>query len=258
MKKNENQMYFVTDIFIELLQKEFRIRYKSKFFGYLWSLMNPLANALVYYIVFGILMKNRQENYPIFLIAGLFPWQWIANSISTSPMSFISNAKLVKKIAFPRNMIQFVTVFQDMVHFIISIPIILIFMYAYEIPPSLSWLWGFPILLALQFVTLYSISLLLGIFNLFFRDTERLVQIFLMYFFYFTPILYSVSKVPERFHDLLYLHPFAPIVISWRELFLTGNIPWNYVGSATLYSIILFALARYFYKKLSWRLAEIL
>ena len=258
MNKSHEPEFHLKDIFIELLQKEFKIRYKSKFFGYLWSLMNPLANALVYYIVFGILMKSREENYPIFLIAGLFPWQWIANSIGVSPMSFISNARLVKKIAFPRSMIQFVTVFQDMVHFVISLPIILVFMYIYDIPPSLSWIWGFPILLLLQFITLYSISLLLGMFNLFFRDTERLVQIFLMYFFYFTPILYGLNKIPERFHDLLYFHPFAPIVISWRELLLSGNIPWNYVGSSSIYAFILFLLAEYFYTKLSWRLAEIL
>lgn len=246
------------DIFLELLHKEFKIRYKSKVLGYFWSLANPLANALVYYIVFGILMKSRQENYAIFLITALFPWQWIANSVSASPMSFISNAKLVKKISFPRNMIQFVTVFQDMAHFIISVPIILVFMYIYNISPSVTWIWGFPLLCAIQFMIVYSISLMLSTINLFFRDTERLVQIFIMYLFYFTPILYSIDKIPERFHNLLYFHPFAPIIISWRKLFLYGELHWNYIGASAIFGIIALFIATKIYNKLSWRLAEIL
>lgn len=255
LKNNEHHLY---DIFIELLKKEFKIRYKSQVLGYLWSLANPLSSAFVYYIVFGVLMKSREPNYPIFLIAALFPWQWIANSVSASPRIFISNAKLVKKVSFPRNMITFVLVFQDMVHFIISIPIIVAFMLFYKILPSVTWIWGIPLLCLIQFMLVYSFALLIGTINLFLRDTQRLVDIFIMYLFYFTPILYSVKKIPIRFHDFLYLHPFAPIIICWRELLLSGKIPLNYLLSSSIYAVSIFLISNTIYKKLSWRFAEVL
>ena len=117
------------DIIIALTQKELKVRYKHHAFGYLWSIANPLAYALIYFLVFKLVMKVKVEDFPIFLISGLFPWQWMANSIGVGPMTFIGNASLIKKVNFPRNLLSLVVVIQDMIHYLVSIPIIIIFLY---------------------------------------------------------------------------------------------------------------------------------
>ncbi|MCJ7481677.1 MAG: hypothetical protein MUO31_01800, partial [Thermodesulfovibrionales bacterium] len=78
MKKASLEYY--KDLVVVLTQKELKVRYKRSFFGYLWSIANPLALALVFFVAFKIFMKIPIENYTLFLIAGLFPWQWFLNS----------------------------------------------------------------------------------------------------------------------------------------------------------------------------------
>lgn len=112
------------DLIIELLRKELRVRYKQLALGYIWSIANPLAYAMIYYFVFMVVLKVPTPNYPVFLIASLFPWQWLSNSIMVGPMTFYGNSPLIKKTSFPRFLIPLVVVLQDGIHFFVSLPII--------------------------------------------------------------------------------------------------------------------------------------
>jgi lipopolysaccharide transport system permease protein len=147
---NSKIQYYI-DLITVFAQKEMKVRYKNSFLGYFWSIGHPLAFAFVFFIAFKIVMKIQMENYALFLIAGLFPWQWFSNSVNASPTVFLGNASIIKKVNFPRNMLPFVTVLQDMIHFILSIPVIVLFLFLYQKSPSLSWIYGIPLLLGIQF-----------------------------------------------------------------------------------------------------------
>ncbi len=246
------------DLIIVLTQKEMKVRYKSSFFGYLWSIGHPLAFAFVFFIAFKIVMKIQMENYALFLIAGLFPWQWFANSINASPMFFLGNASLIKKVNFPRNIIPFTIVLQDMIHFILSIPVILLFTFIYHKSPSLSWLYGIPLLLSVQFLMTFGVSLMISSVNLFFRDLERLTSIFVTLLFYFTPIIYPETMIPEKYKSFINLNPLSPLMISWRNLFLNGTLEPVSLTVVFAYSIFAFMLGYMVYRKLSWKFAEVL
>lgn len=241
-----------------LTQKEIKVRYKNSFLGYLWSIAHPLALAFVFFIAFKVVMRIQMEDYVLFLITGLFPWQWFTNSVSASPMLFIGNASIIKKINFPRNIIPFSTVLQDMIHFILAIIVIVIFLFIYHKIPSFSWIYGIPILLGIQFLMTYGISLMISSLNLFFRDMERLTNLFLTLLFYFTPVIYAETMIPERYKSMINLNPLAPLIISWRNLFLDGRLEVSYLMISLGYAIIIFGLGHIIYKKLSWRFAEVL
>ena len=85
-----------------LVAKEFRVRYRSSALGVLWSLLNPIAFALVLYVAFRPVLHAPADDYVAFLLAGLFPWQWFANTLASSPAVFLTNATLVKRTALPR------------------------------------------------------------------------------------------------------------------------------------------------------------
>ncbi len=246
------------DLIIVLTQKEMKVRYKSSFFGYLWSIGHPLAFAFVFFIAFKIVMKIQMENYALFLIAGLFPWQWFANSINASPMVILGNASLIKKVNFPRNIIPFTIVLQDMIHFILSIPVILLFTFIYHKSPSLSWLYGIPLLLSAQFLMTFGVSLMISSVNLFFRDLERLTSIFVTLLFYFTPVIYPETMIPEKYKSFINLNPLSPLMISWRNLFLNGTLEPVSLTVVFAYSIFAFMLGYMVYRKLSWKFAEVL
>jgi homopolymeric O-antigen transport system permease protein len=246
------------ELTLVLTKKEIKVRYKSYLLGYVWSIANPLAFATVFYVVFQVIMKIQIENYVLFLISGLFPWQWFSNSVNASPATFLGNASLIKKIKFPRSTVVLAVVLQDAVHFALSLPVVVVFLLAYGGSPALTWLWGIPILISIQLLLTFGSALFLASVNLFFRDMERLVAVIMVFLFYFTPVLYSEKMIPKKFIGLLTLHPVAPLIISWRNLLLDGVFNAAYVEISFVHAAVIFFIGYSVYRKLSWRFAEVL
>ena len=117
---------------------------------------------------------------------------------------------------------------------------------------------GVAILLVIQFLLAYGICLVLSSLNLFFRDLERLTVIFTTLLFYFTPVLYPETMIPEKYKSFLNLNPLALLIISWRNLFLNGTLEIAHLTISFIYAIFVFALGYIVYKKLSWKFAEVL
>lgn len=246
------------DLLFVLVQKELKVRYNNKLLGYLWSIANPLAHALVYYIAFRIFMRVHVPNYVLVLISGLFPWQWFTNAVGASPNLFIGNSSIIKKISFPRSIVPLCAVLNHTIHFIASMPVIVLFLLIYRQTPSVSWLYGFPILLIIQFLMVYGISLALASINVFFRDLERLVNIIMHFVFYVTPILYPLDQIPTGYQKLIFINPAAPLVISWRELILNGTLEPLYLLISFGYALLFFAIGYFIYQKLTWKFAEVI
>lgn len=249
---------YYKDLIITLTQKELKVRYKRNVLGYLWSVAHPLLLAVVFFIAFKVVIRIDLENYALFLITAMFPWQWFSNSLNVSPSVFIGNASLIKKVTFPREIMVAVAVLNDMLHFVFSLPVIAGFLFFYGLRPDVSWLWGVPLFLAVQFSMTFGLSLLFSTLNLFFRDMERLVVIFTTFVFYFTPIIYSEAMVPEKYRVFLKLNPIAPLMVGWRELLMHGSLDFGQLGLSALYSSIMLAVGYAVFARLRWRFAEVL
>jgi homopolymeric O-antigen transport system permease protein len=249
---------YYKDLVLVLTQKELKVRYKRSFLGYLWSIANPLALALVFFVAFKIFMKIPIENYTLFLIAGLFPWQWFLNSVNSSAMVFIGNATLIKKMHFRHEVLIVATILNDMLHFILSIPVIILFLFIYGMQPSVMWLVGIPVLLIVQFIITMGFSLAVSALNLFFRDIERIVFIFTSLMFYMTPIIYSEEMVPAEYKTLILSNPLSILFISWRNLLMHGILSVKDTFLAFIYALVVFAIGYLIYRKLKWRFAEVL
>jgi lipopolysaccharide transport system permease protein len=247
------------DLIVELLRKELRVRYKHLALGYLWSIANPLAYAALYYLVFKVIMNVKTPNYPLFLVASLFPWQWLSNSILVGPMTFVGNAPLIKKTLFPRFLIPFVVVLQDMIHFAASLPIVFFFVWFYDLKlPVIQTIWALPAMMLVQFAFSYSLNLMVASLNLFFRDLERILQLLMTFLFYMTPVLYSEELIPQQFKPLLDWHPLAPMMINWRNVLMYGKFEPELYLSSCLWALSIFIVAQLTYRQLSWRFAEVL
>jgi lipopolysaccharide transport system permease protein len=246
------------ELTLVLTKKEIRIRYKNYLLGYVWSVANPLAFALVFYVAFHMIMKVPIENYALFLITGLFPWQWFSNSITVAPSTFLGNASLIKKIMFPRSVLVLAVVLHDGAHFVFSLPVTAFFILLYGGYPSPAWLWGVPLLLVIQLMMTFGLALFVATVNLFFRDIERLVSVFMTFIFYFTPVLYSEKMIPEQYLPLIKYHPFAPLMISWRQVLLEGSLNPSYLISSLLFACAALLLGYGVYRRFSWRFAEVL
>lgn len=246
------------DLIYVATEKDLKVRYKSSFLGYLWSIAHPLSLALVFYFAFKMIMKIKLEAYALFLITGLFPWQWLSNSVTYSTGVFLSNSSLIKKVNFPRSVLVFALVLQDMIHFAFAVPVIVLFKFVYGHPFHISWLYGLPLLLIVQFGLAFGIALMLASANLFFRDLERLTVILMTLLFYMTPVFYPEHLVPSHYRPFIVLNPMAPLIISWRNVLFTGNVNVTYLLASVGYSALAVLVGHKTYKRLSWKFAEVL
>lgn len=246
------------DLVTVLVQKELKVRYGNKLLGYLWSIANPLASAFVYYFAFSVILKVQIPNYVLVVICGLFPWQWIGNSVGSAPNMFISNASIIKKVSFPTALIPLCTTLNHLIHFVMSLPVIVLFILLYKLPLHGSWIYGVPLLLLIQLALTYGISLILASINLFFRDLERLTGIIMNFIFYFTPVIYTKREIPEQFAKYLVLNPFFYLVSSWRELLLEGTINPEHILVSVTYAMLFLVISYWVYRKLSWKFAEVI
>jgi lipopolysaccharide transport system permease protein len=249
---------YLKDLLVVLTQKEVKLRYKNSWLGYLWSVANPLAFAALYFVAFRVYMRVDIPQYPLFLIAGLFPWQWITNAMSAAPNLFLTNTSLIKKVRFPRNILVGSAVLNDGIHFLCSIPVLVGFLLVYGSHPSWSWLIGIPILALGQLLLLYGLAVTIASLNLFFRDLERLTTLVVTFLFFLTPIVYSESMIPPQYRALLYLNPAAPFILSWRDLFLLGRLDWPIIAVGYLYATVAFGVGSLIYAKLSRKFAEVI
>jgi lipopolysaccharide transport system permease protein len=247
------------DLLLTLIQKEIKVRYKSSWLGYVWSVANPLAFALVYFIAFGEFMRMEVPGYPyaLFLVAGTFPWQWLANSVNAGPMTFVANASLIKKVRFPRNALVASIVLYDGLHFLVSIPVIALFLFGHGFAPAWSWVIGIPLLAGAQFLLAYGMALTVASLNLFFRDLERLTAIAMTFLFFFTPIVYPASAVPARYQAVLRLNPVAPVIRAWQDLFLAGALDPILLATAYAYGFLFLVIGWLVYRWLSPGFAEL-
>lgn len=246
------------ELILILARKEIKVRYKNNFFGYLWSLANPLASAFVFYFAFEIIFKSNIPNYFVFLIIGLFAWQWSANYLVGACTVYLANGNLIKKAVFPRFVLPIALNIQDAFHYLMSVPIIVAAIWWKGLTIYPAVVWGTLLVLPAQFLLLLGLGLALASTNLFFRDMERITQIALNMVFYLSPVLYPVDRVPPEYRIFLDLNPVTPLVETWRALFMDGTIHWSALGHAYLLAFVSLVLGSLVYRRLVGRFAETL
>ena len=232
-----------------LAWRDFKVRYKQTFVGAAWAIIQPVATMLVFSIVFGGLAKIPSDGvpYPVFSYTALVPWTFFAGALSSASNSLVSNARLLRKVYFPRMIVPIAGVLTSLVDFALAFSVLLILMVYYGIAPDAKVLFLLPLLL-LALVTALGVGLLLAAVNVKFRDVRYAVPFFVQFWLYATPIAYPSSLVPERWRLLMGLNPMAGVVEGFRWALLgTDTAPGPMIWvSATVAALLLVTGLLYF------------
>ncbi len=228
------------ELLVLLTMREVKLRYQGTVLGILWTLAKPLLLALVLSFALSRVLRVDVGDVPyaLFLLSALFPWGWFQASVQFSAPSFSNNAPLLKKVYFPRFVLPLSTVTNQLFHFVLSIPILLLLLVAWGYYPGPQWLIGIPMLIAVQLLMLAGTVLLVSSINVFLRDLEHLVEVFLTLWFYLTPILYPLDLVRDTVGWLIYLNPMASLIQAWRDLFLHNKVPGVELWPALVFAAI--------------------
>lgn len=207
----------------ELTARNLKIRYRRSVFGFLWSILNPLLNAFVYNLVFGVLLKAQIERFALFIFVGLIAWNAFAASVLESMAVITGSSDLVTRVRFPHEVLPIATVLANMINFLLALPTVFIFIFITHTPlaPQLILLpWVFLMLLCFTL----GVSFLSAATNVFFRDTRNFLDVVMVLWFFLTPIIYNLDAVfvPGIGQRLVYwLNPMASLVTLFRHMFYT-------------------------------------
>ena len=223
-----------------LILRELKVRYRGTILGFLWSFVNPLILMLTYVLLFSFYMRMDMKNYPVFLLCGILPWSWFSSGLSEGMHSIIGNGGLIKKVYLPSEIFPLVSVGSNMVHYLLSIPILFLFLFFFRVMPTRLILF-FPLILCIQFIFTYSLALILSALAVQFRDLLHVVPNLLMIWFFLTPIIYPVATVPEKYRFLINWNPMACLMTSYQDIFFYGKAP-SVLGLSLLAGVSFVAL----------------
>lgn len=232
------------------IQKEIRGKYKGAWLGILWSFLNPLLMLMVYSFVFPYIMRAQIPNYTMYLMTALMPWNFFTLTVANSSFAVISSGSILKKVYFPREILPISIVLSNVVNFLITFIIIIVFLIISGI--GLSWtILLFPVVLLVQTLLMFGIAFILSSITVYARDVEHIVNVFVMALFYATPIVYTIDMLPAKFQTILYLNPMTPIIDAYRNVLFYQQLPnFTSLGIVTIVSIAILIFGLWIFRKL--------
>ena len=206
-----------------LVWRDVKVRYKQTALGVAWIILQPLISMLIFTVLFGYLLQAPSDGvpYPVFAYAGLLPWNYFAGSLTRSSQSLVGSANLITKVYFPRLVIPISGVLGGLVDFAVASVVLAGLMLVYRIPPTINIVW-LPGFLLLALATALGFGLWLAALNVRYRDVNYVVPFLVQIWMYLTPVIYSVTLIPEQYRWLLALNPMTGVVGGFRWALLGG------------------------------------
>ncbi len=252
------ELYQYRELLKTNVKKDIRGKYKGSFLGVLWSFINPLLMVTVYAIVFPYILRSTEDNFLIFLIVAIIPWNFFTTVVGQGTPSIVGNQNIIKKVYFPRIIIPISAVTSGLVNFFISCLIIFAFLIGSGV--GLTWYLIFiPVIALIQYIFCLGLVLILSAIDVYIRDTEYIVNFVIMLAFYATPILYNLSQFdfPKSIQLVLTLNPMTHIINGFRDVMYYQQMPdWGALGIVAVGSTILLIVGYFVFQKLQKGFAE--
>jgi homopolymeric O-antigen transport system permease protein len=217
--------------------KELKVKYKRSVLGFVWSFVTPMIMLAVFSLVFAILMKGGDMSwFSVYLMCGLLPWLFFVNSLMQSVGSVVTNAALVKKVYFPREILPIAAVGANIFHFVMQMLVFFAFLLIIRWHFSIYFLL-FPLVLLLEIVFTLGMSLFVAAANVYLRDVQHFVEVATMAWFWLTPIVYTMATLESvlgKYTKIYMLNPMTNIILLWQYIIYN---PYKYGPSAAYLSV---------------------
>ncbi len=222
----------------QMVERDFKTRYKRSVLGSLWSLLNPLLAMAVQYFVFSTLFNASINNYPIYLLIGIIMYNFFSESVGMNVTAITGNVTLITKVYIPKYIFPLARVLSSLVNLVMSLIPLLIFLALTRTRIAASWLL-IPFALICLVVFCLGFGMLLCTMMVFFRDVAFLWGILSMFWMYLTPIFYSESIIPEQYLFVYRLNPLLHYISFMRTCLIDGHSPNPETYFACIFSSLL-------------------
>ena len=257
-------LYLYRGFIVQSIRNELISRFSRSKLGGLWAILNPLSQVLIYALILSNVLAAKlpgvdsQYAYAIYLMAGLLGWTLFNEIVGRCLNIFIEHGNLIKKMSFPRVTLPAIAVGSCLINnlflFISMLGIFALLGHQF----NMAMLWLIPLTLVVVVFSL-GVGLILGVMNVFLRDIGQVTPIILQMLFWFTPIVYPVTIIPEAYRHWLNLNPMYPIIDAYQQILVYGNSPqWGGVLIILAAGIILSIVSLFMFRRSSAEMADAL
>jgi len=236
-----------------LTVRDLKVRYSTSALGYLWSILDPLVMAGIYWFVFTQVFgrggRIGEEPYIVFLLCALLPWMWFNGAVSDATRAYLREAKLIRSTKIPRTIWVARLVLSKGIEFVASIPVLAVF--AIATGTVLHWQAIYFVLgILMQAVLTLGVGLIVAPLVVFFRDLERATKLALRFLFYASPIIYGITDLKPLGLDVIAaFNPLAGIFSLYRAAFFPAQLEWFAVGIGAAMSVAILAVGMLVFKR---------
>ncbi|MFZ4792189.1 MAG: ABC transporter permease [Candidatus Competibacteraceae bacterium] len=213
------------------------------YISFLWWILDPLINMVVFYFVFKVILNHGTENFVSVLLVGLVFWKWFTNSIQHALNSIPIHLGLIQQIYLPKLLLPLITILTDFIKFMVVFSVLILLLLLIGITPSVAWI-SLPVLFALQLLLVTGGGCLVAAINPFFPDLRILTEHGLTLLMFLSGVFFDVSVVPEPYRVFFFVNPMAVMIDAFRLVILENRLPnWFALGYVFVFGAIILAVA---------------
>jgi len=253
-------------LLIELTKNDFKQRFVGNFLGIFWAFIQPAVSVLVMWFVFQVGFKSQPiGNMPfiLWLVAGMFPWFFFADGLQNGTNAIMTNSFLIKKVVFRASLLPIIPLSSALVVHVFFILVMFGMFVYYGFMPQLYWLQIIYYLFA-TYVLMLGLTWLTSSVVVFFKDMGQLVGIVIQIGFWATPIFWSMTRIPQKYHVFIELNPMVYIIQGYRNSMIHHKWFWSntHLLHMTLYfwgiTAVIFILGAFTFRRLRPHFADVL
>jgi len=245
-------LYFLT-------WRDIKVRYKQTLFGVLWAILQPVFMMLIFTLFFGKLagIKTGDIPYPLFAFAGLVPWTFFANSVTSGGNSLTSSAGLITKVYFPRMLVPIAAVAAGFVDFILAFIVLVGLMFYYRVTPTANMLM-LPVLAALMMLFALGVGMWMAALNVKYRDIRFALPFLIQIWLFVSSVIAPSTAVPEQWRWLLVLNPMSGFIEGFRAALFGQQLNWTALGLSSAITLVVLFYSAHTFRRMEKNFADII
>jgi len=253
------ELWKYRELLFALSIREIKIRYKQTVFGILWAIIQPLSLMIVFTFVFSYFLKidTGHVPYPIFAYSALLPWTFFSTSLYFGSLSVITNSSLITKVYFPREILPFSSLGVAILDLAVASFLFMGMVLVYNTPITFNLIF-IPVILLVEIAFTAAILLIFSTLIVIWRDLKFVIPLITQLWFFATPVIYPLAKIPEKYRFIYMINPISIIVDDFRAVSVYGTQPnWYGLIIAGSISLFIFVAGYIFFKANEKRFADI-
>jgi ABC-type polysaccharide/polyol phosphate export permease len=196
------------------------------------------------------------ETYVVYLGSGLLPWLWFSSSLLEASGSVLAGGNLIKKILFPAEVLPLVVVVSNCINFLLSLPILLLFVIFFKVSIGLSIV-ALPFVVGIQLIFTVGLAFMFSALCVHFRDIQHILGNCLTLWFFLTPIIYPITNIPEKFRFIVNLNPIAPLIFAYQDMFFYNRFPnLSQLSIVAMMAVVMYTMGSSIFEKYRGTFAE--